>query len=267
MLRDITLGQFFPGNSLLHRMDPRVKILWTLFYIILLFFVDTYWGFLLYGIFTVGLIVISQIRPRLVLSGLRPLLYLLIFTAILNIFVSGGETVLFRLWIFRATKEGLYNAGMMALRLIFLVLGSSMLTFTTSPIVLTDGIEHLLRPFRKIGLPAHEIAMMMTIAIRFIPTILEETDKIMKAQAARGADFETGSIFRRAKAMIPLLIPLFISAFRRADELAVAMECRCYHGGEGRSRLHTLRISSLDYKTVPAALVLCAGVVLTRIYL
>lgn len=267
MLRDITLGQFFPGNSLLHRMDPRVKILWTLFYIVLLFLVNNYWGFLLFGLFTAGVIGISQIRVRLVLSGLRPLLYLLIFTAVLNIFVSGGDTVLFQFWIIRATKEGFYTAGVMALRLIFLVLGSSMLTFTTSPIVLTDGIEHLLRPFKRIGLPAHEIAMMMTIAIRFIPTILEETDKIMKAQTARGADFETGSILRRAKAMIPLLIPLFVSAFRRADELAVAMECRCYHGGEGRSRLHTLRVSAADYQTLPAALLLCAGVVLTRMYL
>lgn len=267
MLRDITLGQFFPGKSPLHRMDPRVKILWTLFYIILLFFVNNYWGFLLYGIFTLMVIRISEIRPRLVFSGLRPLLYLLIFTALLNVFVSGGETVLFQFWIFKATLEGVYTAGIMALRLIFLVLGSSMLTFTTSPIVLTDGIEHLLRPFTKIGVPAHEIAMMMTIAIRFIPTILEETGKIMKAQSARGADFESGNIFQRAKAMIPLLIPLFISAFRRADELAVAMECRCYHGGKGRSRMHTLRITAVDWKTLPAAMLLCAGVVLTRIYL
>lgn len=267
MLRDITLGQFFPGSSLLHRMDPRVKILWTLFYIVLLFFVNNYWGFLLFALFTAGVIGISQIKVRLVLSGLRPLLYLLIFTAVLNIFLSGGETILFQFWIIRATKEGLYTAGVMALRLIFLVLGSSMLTFTTSPIVLTDGIEHLLRPFKKLGLPAHEIAMMMTIAIRFIPTILEETDKIMKAQTARGADFETGSILRRAKAMIPLLIPLFVSAFRRADELAVAMECRCYHGGDGRSRLHTLQVSAADYQTLPVAVLLCAGVVLTRMYL
>lgn len=267
MLRDITLGQFFPGNSPLHRMDPRVKIIWTLFYIILLFFVNNYAGFLLFGIFNLLIIKISGIRPRLVFSGLRPLLYLLIFTALLNIFVSGGETVLFKIWILRATKEGVYMAGMMALRLIFLVLGTSMLTFTTSPIVLTDGIEYLLRPFRKIGVPAHEIAMMMTIAIRFIPTILEETDKIMKAQTARGADFESGNILRRAKAMIPLLIPLFISAFRRADELAMAMECRCYHGGEGRSRLHVLKTSRVDAKSIPIALLLVSGVLVTRIYL
>ncbi len=267
MLRDITLGQFFPGNSPLHRMDPRVKILWTLFYIVLLFFVDNFAGFLIFALFTLITIRVSGIRPRIVFSGLRPLLYLLIFTALLNVFVTGGETVLFRFWIFSATKEGVYAAGIMALRLIFLVIGSSLLTFTTSPIVLTDGIEHLLMPFAKLGVPAHEIAMMMTIAIRFIPTILEETDKIIKAQTARGADFESGNIFRRAKAMIPLLIPLFVSAFRRADELAMAMECRGYHGGQGRTRMHTLSISKLDLKTVPVGVMLCALVVFTRIYL
>ncbi len=267
MLRDITLGQFFPGNSPLHRMDPRAKILWTLFYIVLLFFINNFWGFLLYGIFMAFVIGISAIRPRLIFAGLRPILYLLIFTAVLNVFLSGGETVLFRFWILTATAEGVYSAGIMALRLVFLVLGSSMLTFTTSPIVLTDGIEHLLTPFTKLGLPAHEIAMMMSIAIRFIPTILEETDKIMKAQTARGADFESGNILRRAKAMIPLLIPLFISAFRRADELAMAMECRCYHGGKGRTRLHSLSFSSTDYKSIPVAAMLCIGVIITRVFL
>jgi len=267
MLRDITLGQFFPGNSPLHRMDPRVKILWTLYYIVLLFLVNHYAGFLLFGVFTLWIIKLSGIRPRLVFSGLRPLLFLLIFTALLNVFVSGGETVLFHVWIFRATREGVSMAGMMALRLIFLVLGTSMLTFTTSPIVLTDGIEYLLRPFKKIGVPSHEIAMMMTIAIRFIPTILEETDKIMKAQTARGADFESGNIFRRAKAMIPLLIPLFISAFRRADELAMAMECRCYHGGEGRTRMHVLSVSRVDLASAFVAIMLLVGVILVRVFL
>ena len=267
MLRDITLGQFFPGNSPLHRMDPRVKILWTLFYIILLFCIDNYWGFFVYGIFIAGVIGISGIRPRYVLMGLRPLMYLLLFTVFLNIFVSGGDTVLFKLWIFKATKEGIFSAGLMALRLIFLVFGSSMLTYTTSPIVLTDGIERLLSPFSKIGVPAHEIAMMMTIAIRFIPTILEETDKIMKAQTARGADFTSGNLLRRAKAMIPLLVPLFISAFRRADELATAMECRCYRGGKGRTRLYTLRISRIDKYSVIFAVLLLLAVLATRIYL
>lgn len=267
MLRDITLGQFFPGNSPLHRMDPRVKIIWTLFYIILLFFIHNFWGFLIYGIFMAFVIRLSGIRPRIIFSGLRPILYLLIFTALLNVFLTGGQNVIFELWIFKPTWEGLYAAGIMALRLVFLVIGSSMLTFTTSPIVLTDGIEHLLMPFSKIGLPAHEIAMMMSIAIRFIPTILEETDKIMKAQTARGADFETGSLLRRAKAMVPLLIPLFISAFRRADELAMAMECRCYHGGKGRTRLHVLQLSRVDYKTVPVAILLLFGVISTRVFL
>ncbi len=267
MLRDITLGQYFPGNSPLHRMDPRVKILWTIFYIILLFCIDNYMGFLFYAIFIMSIIAISGIRPRYVCMGLRPLLFLLLFTVLLNIFLSGGETVLFKFWFLSATKEGIWSAGLMALRLIFLVFGSSMLTYTTSPIVLTDGIESLLSPFSKIGVPSHEIAMMMTIAIRFIPTILEETDKIMKAQTARGADFTSGHLLRRVKAMIPLLIPLFISAFRRADELATAMECRCYHGGKGRTRLHILRISRVDIYSIPIAFLLFGVVVLTRIYL
>ncbi|MBQ7036934.1 MAG: energy-coupling factor transporter transmembrane protein EcfT [Clostridia bacterium] len=267
MLRDITLGQFFPGNSPLHRMDPRVKILWTLFFIVLLFFINNFWGFLIYGLFMAFVIGISDIRPRMIFAGLRPILYLLIFTALLNIFLTGGENVIFKLWFLKPTWEGLYSAGIMAFRLIFLVLGSSMLTFTTSPIVLTDGIEHLMMPFSKIGLPAHEIAMMMSIAIRFIPTILEETDKIMKAQTARGADFESGNILRRAKAMVPLLIPLFISAFRRADELAMAMECRCYHGGKGRTRLHVLHLSQVDYYSVPVFMLLLLGVILTRVFL
>lgn len=267
MLRDITLGQFFPGNSTLHRMDPRTKILWTLFYIVLLFFINNYFGFFVFGAFMAAVIGASGIRPRLIFSGLRPILYLLIFTALLNIFLTGGENVIFRFWIFKPTWEGLYAAGVMALRLVFLVIGSSMLTFTTSPIVLTDGIEHLLMPFSKIGVPAHEIAMMMSIAIRFIPTILEETDKIMKAQTARGADFESGNILRRAKAMVPLLIPLFISAFRRADELAMAMECRCYHGGKGRTKLHVLHFSAVDFKTIPVAFLLLLSVIFTRVFL
>ena len=198
MIRDITLGQYFPGDSVIHRLDPRTKIIWTFFYIILLFFMMT------------------------------------------------GETPLFKIWFLTATKEGVIFAALMALRLVLLVAGTSLLTFTTSPISLTDGIERLMSPFSKIGVPAHAIAMMMTIAIRFIPTLLEETDKIMKAQKARGADFESGSIVSRARAMTPILIPLFISAFRRADELAIAMECRCYRGGEGRTRLHELKMQKRD---------------------
>ncbi|MDD6309190.1 MAG: energy-coupling factor transporter transmembrane component T, partial [Clostridia bacterium] len=242
-------------------------LLWTLFYIVLLFFIDNYAGFLLYGVFVAWIIGISEIRLRIIFAGLRPLLFILLFTAVLNVFASGGETVLFRFWFLTATAEGIWAAGLMALRLVFLVLGSSMLTYTTSPVALTDGLERLLAPFSKIGLPAHEIAMMMTIAIRFIPTILEETDKIMKAQTARGADFDSGGLLKRAKALIPLLVPLFISAFRRADELATAMECRCYTGGKGRTRLYTLRFTRVDFISAAFALVLAVGVTATRVLL
>ena len=245
MIRDITLGQFFPGNSVLHRLDPRVKIIWALIYITFLFFVNNAVGFGVYILFTAALIAMSRIRLKVFFKGMKPILFLLIFTAVVNMFMT-GETPLFKIWVLTVTKEGLVFAVFMALRLVLLVLGTSLLTFTTSPIMLTDAIERLLSPFAKIGLPASAIAMMMTIAIRFIPTILEETDKIIKAQKARGADFESGSLFKRAKAMTPILIPLFISAFRRADELAVAMECRCYHGGEGRTRLKQLKIGRLD---------------------
>lgn len=245
MLKDITLGQYYPGESPLHKMDPRVKIIWTLFYIVLLFFVTDFSGFAVYIVFTTIVISISKIKIKFIFKGLRPILFLLIFTSVVNIFMT-GDTELFKIGPFTATFEGVIFAIYMTLRLILLVMGTSLLTFTTSPIMLTDGIERLLSPFSRIGIPAHAIAMMMTIAIRFIPTILEETDKIMKAQSSRGADFESGNIFRRAKAMTPLLIPLFISAFRRADELATAMECRCYHGGEGRTRLRQLKITRAD---------------------
>lgn len=263
MIRDITLGQFFPGNSVLHRLDPRVKIIWALFYITLLFFVNNAVGFGVYIIVTAILIALSHIRLKVFFKGMRPILFLLIFTAVINMFMT-GETPLFKIWILTVTKEGLIFAVFMAARLVLLVLGTSLLTFTTSPIMLTDAIERILSPFAKIGLPASAIAMMMTIAIRFIPTILEETDKIMKAQKARGADFESGSILKRAKAMTPILIPLFISAFRRADELAVAMECRCYHGGEGRTRLKQLKIGRLDVISLLFIPILAAVVVISK---
>ena len=225
MIRDITLGQYFPGNSVIHRLDPRTKIIWTFFYIILLFFMKTAVGFAAFIVLTAVIIALTKIKVKYILRGIKPVLFLLIFTSLINIFMT-GETPLFKIWFLTATKEGVIFAALMALRLVLLVAGTSLLTFTTSPISLTDGIERLMSPFSKIGVPAHAIAMMMTIAIRFIPTILEETDKIMKAQKARGADFESGSIVSRARAMTPILIPLFISAFRRADELAIAMECR-----------------------------------------
>lgn len=245
MIRDITLGQYFPGDSVIHRLDPRTKIIWTFFYIILLFFMKTAVGFAAFIALTAVIIALTKIKVKYILRGIKPVLFLLIFTSLINIFMT-GETPLFKIWFLTATKEGVIFAALMALRLVLLVSGTSLLTFTTSPISLTDGIERLMSPFSKIGVPAHAIAMMMTIAIRFIPTILEETDKIMKAQKARGADFESGSIVSRARAMTPILIPLFISAFRRADELAIAMECRCYRGGEGRTRLHELKMQKRD---------------------
>lgn len=245
MIRDITLGQYFPGDSVIHRLDPRTKIIWTFFYIILLFFMKTAVGFAAFIVLTAVIIALTKIKVKYILRGIKPILFLLIFTSLINIFMT-GETPLFKIWFLTATKEGVIFAALMALRLVLLVAGTSLLTFTTSPISLTDGIERLMSPFSKIGVPAHAIAMMMTIAIRFIPTILEETDKIMKAQKARGADFESGSIVSRARAMTPILIPLFISAFRRADELAIAMECRCYRGGEGRTRLHELKMQKRD---------------------
>lgn len=245
MIRDITLGQYFPGDSVIHRLDPRTKIIWTFFYIILLFFMKTAVEFAAFIVLTAVIIALTKIKVKYILRGIKPVLFLLIFTSLINIFMT-GETPLFKIWFLTATKEGVIFAALMALRLVLLVAGTSLLTFTTSPISLTDGIERLMSPFSKIGVPAHAIAMMMTIAIRFIPTILEETDKIMKAQKARGADFESGSIVSRARAMTPILIPLFISAFRRADELAIAMECRCYRGGEGRTRLHELKMQKRD---------------------
>lgn len=262
MLKDITLGQYFPGSSPIHKMDARVKIIWTLFYIVLLFLVPNLWGMLAFFIFTVSAIALTKINVKFIFKGLKPILLLMVFTSLINVFMSGGEQVLFSWWIFTATKEGLMVAVKMVLRLIFLVTCTSLLTLTTSPIMLTDGIERLLSPFKKIGVPAHEIAMMMTIALRFIPTILEETDKILKAQSSRGADFETGGILKRIKALIPVLIPLFVSAFRRADDLAVAMECRCYQGGEGRTRLKQMKITKVDFiSIIPAAILLAATIV------
>lgn len=247
MLSDITLGQYFPGNSFIHRLDPRTKILATLIYIIAIFFADS---FLSYGIltgFALAVILFSRLPLMMVLKSLKPIMIIVVLTLGIHMFTAPGETVLFTWKFLSVTQEGLELGVKMSLRLMLLLLFSSVLTFTTSPIVLTDGIENLLRPFKKIGVPAHELAMMMTIALRFIPTLLEETDRIMKAQTARGADFSSGNLLQRAKNMLPLLVPLFISAFRRADELAVAMESRCYRGGEGRTRMHELMYKGIDY--------------------
>lgn len=247
MLKDITLGQYWPGDSIIHRLDPRAKLVLTMLYIVMLFMVKNFSGFVVFALFSIFVICCAKIPVRYVLKGLKPLLFIIIFTAILNVFMTQGR-IAFRIPYTNivATWEGIWLAAFMIIRLVFLIVGTSILTLTTSPISLTDGIEHLLSPFKKIGVPAHELAMMMTIAIRFIPTLLEETEKIMKAQTSRGADFETGNILKRAKALVPLLVPLFISAFRRADELALAMECRCYNGGNGRTRMKILKITKSD---------------------
>lgn len=247
MIRDITIGQFYPVESYIHKLDARIKIISTLIYISALFLVDKYIGYILVTFFLGTIIYISKVPLKFILKGLKSIIIIVMFTVFINIFLSTGDTVLFQYGFIKITLEGLYLAGIMALRLIFLIVGSSMLTLTTSPIQLTDGIEVLMKPLKKIGVPAHEIAMMMTIALRFIPTLLEETDKIMNAQAARGADFETGNIIKRAKSMVPILIPLFISAFRRADDLAMAMEARCYHGDEGRTRMKKMIMLKNDY--------------------
>ncbi len=246
MLKDITIGQYFPGKSFLHRMDPRMKIILTTAFIVLLFIVGNWMGFVISIGFLITAIAVSQIPFLLVLKGVKPIIPLVIFTSVLNIFFVDGQ-VLLSIGFLRITLEGVLLALKMTIRIICLIMGTSLLTYTTSPIALTDAIERLLKPLNKIRFPVHEMAMMMTIALRFIPTLIEETDKIMSAQKARGADLESGNLLQRAKALVPILIPLFVSAFRRAEELALAMECRCYHGGEGRTRMRQLSMSRLDF--------------------
>ena len=265
MLKDITLGQYFPGNTVIHRLDPRTKLLLTVVYIVALFLAK--W-FVSYGVmlaFLVTVVAISRIRLRALFKGLKPLLLIIIFTAVINLFYSSGE-VLVEFWIFKITKEGIINAFFLVLRIMMLVMGTFLLTYTTSPIALTDGLESLLSPLKKIRFPVHELAMMMSIALRFIPTLIEETDKIISAQKARGADFETGNIFRRAKALVPILVPLFVSAFRRADELATAMECRCYHGGDGRTKLKQLRYHLRDLWAMLTGIGILGGVIALRCF-
>ncbi len=258
MLKNITIGQHFPGNSVIHRLDPRVKIISVFLFILSLFFIDSFYPYILVALFIGFIIYVSKVPVSYILKGLKPLIFLIALTFFINVFMTKGEVIL-SIGPFEATKEGLIQATFMALRLVFLVIGTSLLTLTTSPIALTDGIEILLNPFKKIGVPAHELAMMMTIALRFIPTLLEEADKIMKAQMARGADFESGNIINRAKSLVPLLVPLFISAFRRADELAMAMEARCYRGGENRTRMKEL---SIDSKDVIASVIMVVFVII-----
>lgn len=263
MLKNITIGQYYPGDSLIHRLDPRIKIFIITLFIVAIFFVNTFAGYLPLLAFIILVIAVSGIPPKAVLRGLRPLFFIIAITVFFNMIMTPGEVV-FRLWFINITKEGLRQAGFMALRLIFLVTGTSLLTLTTSPIALTDGIESILNPFRRIGVPAHELAMMMTIALRFIPTLMEETEKIMKAQMARGADFESGNILRRARNLVPLLVPLFVNAFRRADELATAMEARCYRGGDGRTRMKPLILTNLDKITAVLAVLFFGFVIAQR---
>lgn len=260
MLKDITLGQYFPGNSPIHKMDPRAKLVMLVVYIVALF-VATNW--VSYGVmfgFLAMCIAVSRIPLKSIVRGMKPLVMILIFTGVLNIFFTDGETVLVEFWIIKITKEGIIRAIFMMIRILMLISGTFLLTYTTSPIALTDGLESLLGPLKKIKVPVHELSMMMCIALRFIPTLIEETDKIMSAQKARGADFENGNLMEKVKALVPILVPLFISAFRRADELATAMECRCYQGGDGRTKMKLLRYMRRDYVAYAMGVVLLAGI-------
>ncbi len=266
MLKDITLGQFFPGNSIVHRLDPRTKITLTLVYIVALFAAKSYFSFGLMIVVLVSIILLSEIGLKTMLKSLKPLRIIIIFTFVVNMFFTGGTHELVSFWIIRITLEGVIMAAKMIIRLIMLIIGTFQLTYTTSPIALTDGLEKHFNPLKKIRVPVHELAMMMSIALRFIPTLIEETDKIICAQKARGADFESGNLLRRAKAMLPILVPLFISAFRRADDLAVAMESRCYHGGEGRTRMKQLRMQGTDMAALLLGAAVLAAVIVMSVF-
>ena len=265
MIKDITIGQYFPGNSVIHRMDARIKIIMTAVFIVMLFAANSVWGLLVGIAFTILTFIISKIPGKLMLKSLKPIVPIIIFTAILNLlFIRTGKAY-FEWKFLKITDEGVDTAVFMMIRIICLIVGTSLLTYTTSPIDLTDAIERLLSPLKKIKVPVHELAMMMTIALRFIPTLIEETDKIMSAQKARGADMETGSLIQKAKALIPVLIPLFVASFRHAEERALAMECRCYHGGEGRTRMKQLHMSIVDLYGSIFCVLFLAGVIVINI--
>ena len=245
MIRDITIGQYYPAKSVLHSLDPRVKFTGTILFLISLFVADSVWGYLLATVFLAAIILLSKVPVKFMMKGLKPLFFIFLVTISFNLFLVPG-TVIAQFWIFKITEEGIKQAVKIGIRLIYLVMGSSVMTLTTTPNQLTDGLEKLMHPLTRIRVPVHEISMMMSIALRFIPILMEETDKIMKAQIARGADFESGNIINKAKNLIPLLVPLFISAFRRADDLAMAMEARCYHGGEHRTSMKPLKYKGID---------------------
>ncbi len=266
MLKDITLGQFFPGNTFVHRLDPRTKILLVVIYIAALFTAKSYLSYGLVIAFLAVSVAVSKIRLKALFKGLKPLIIIILLTGVLNILYTRGEHVLVSFWVFTITWEGVRTAAFMILRIMLLVAGTFLLTYTTSPIALTDGLERLLKPLKAIRVPVHELSMMMSIALRFIPTLTEETDKIMSAQKARGADFETGGLLKRTKALLPILVPLFVGAFRRADELATAMEARCYHGDKGRTRMKVLKLTGIDAAGLLLGAVLMGGVIALSVF-
>ena len=273
MALDITLGQYYGTGSVIHRLDPRAKLLFVLFFIVGIFMAKDVYAFAFLALVVLVSILISRVPLKLVLKGLKPLVVIIIFTSLLNIFLSRGEELLFTkeiipgFWTVNLYKEGLINAALLAMRIIILLMGTSVyFSYATTPIELTDGLERGLGFLKKIKVPVHEFAMMMTIALRFIPTLVDETSKIMNAQKARGADFSSGGLIKRAKALIPIIIPLFVSSFRRAEELATAMECRCYHGGHGRTRMNVLKMKFKDYVFIILSMAMLAGVILINIY-
>ena len=266
MLKDITLGQYFPGNSVVHRLDPRTKLIMLVVYIVALFLAESWVGYGIMFAFLAITIKISTIPVKSIVKGMKPLVMILVFTGVLNLFFTQEGPVLVDFWIITVTLGGLQRAVFMILRILMLISGTFLLTYTTSPISLTDGLESLMGPLKKIHVPVHELSMMMCIALRFIPTLIEETDKIMCAQKARGADFESGNLIDKAKALVPILVPLFISAFRRADELATAMECRCYQGGDGRTKMKLLRYKLRDFKSFGIGILLLAAVITLRYF-
>lgn len=264
MIKDITIGQYYPAKSILHRLDPRVKFVGTIAFLISLFVANSLWGYLLATAFLAVVIVLSKVPVKFMMKGLKPLFFIFILTVAFNLFLVPGKVVV-QIWILKITEEGIRQAIKIGIRLIYLVMGSSVMTLTTTPNQLTDGLEKLMRPLNKIKVPVHEIAMMMSIALRFIPILMEETDKIMKAQIARGADFESGNLIKKAKNLIPLLVPLFISAFRRADDLAMAMEARCYHGGDHRASMKPLKYQKHDIMAYLILLVYLIADIVLRI--
>lgn len=267
MLRDITIGQYYPADSVIHRLDPRVKLMGTFLYIISLFSFRGIAGFLLATLLLIAVIRLSKVPFSYMVKGLKAIVILMVITAVFNLFLTPGDEVLVHVWVFTITLQGVKNAALMLLRLIYLIVGASIMTLATTPNQLTDGLEKALMPLSKIKAPVHAIAMMMSIALRFIPILIEETDIIMKAQMARGADFENGNLVRRAKSMAPLLVPLFVSAFRRADDLAMAMEARCYVGGSGRTKMKPLRYAKRDYLAYVILAVYIGGIFALRIWL